>query len=321
MNELALFAGAGGGILGGQILGWRTVCAVEIDEHCRDVLVARQNDGCLEPFPIWDDIRTFDGRPWRGRVDVVSGGFPCQDISCAGKGAGLDGERSGLWREMRRTVSEVRPRYVFIENSPMLAVRGGARVIADLAALGFDCRWGVVGAHHTGAPHKRDRMWIVGSHSDSRRLESKRQQEHGNQQSSRRGESDRLCEGRRGQREKSDEVPDSSGTGSQGREQSKTLRSQRNRAQAHGSTGKCSSIPGPVFWDKETGADWWATEPGLGGVVTGMDYRDDIHGTPEPGSVPRLATGIRSRVGRLKAIGNGQVPACAALAWRILTEQ
>ena len=84
MNELALFAGAGGGILGGQLLGWRTVCAVENDEYARGVLLARQNDGRFDPFPIWDDVRTFDGRPWRGSADVVSGGFPCQDISSAG---------------------------------------------------------------------------------------------------------------------------------------------------------------------------------------------------------------------------------------------
>jgi DNA (cytosine-5)-methyltransferase 1 len=161
VNELALFAGAGGGILGGKLLGWRTICAVEWDAYAASVLVARQNDGCLEPFPIWDDVQTFDGKPWRGRVDVVSGGFPCTDISCAGKGAGIDGEASGMWRHMARIVGEVRPRFVFVENSPMLVVRGLDRVLGDLAALGYDARWGIVGAIHTGAPHRRDRIWIV----------------------------------------------------------------------------------------------------------------------------------------------------------------
>lgn len=101
MNELALFAGAGGGILGGHLLGWRCVCAVEIDEYARRVLIGRQNDGCLRPFPIWDDITTFDGRPWSGRVDVVTGGFPCQDISCAGGGGELkqaDLDCGNRWR-------------------------------------------------------------------------------------------------------------------------------------------------------------------------------------------------------------------------------
>src|SRR5690606_21929618 len=148
LRELALFAGAGGGILGGMLLGWRTVCAVERDPYARDVLVARQNDGSLHPFPIWDDVCTFDGRPWRGVVDVVSGGFPCQDISAAGKGAGITGSRSGLWSEMARIVGEVQPRYVWVENSPLLVSRGLGLVLADLAALGYDARWGVVGAHH-----------------------------------------------------------------------------------------------------------------------------------------------------------------------------
>ena len=92
MNELALFAGAGGGILGGHLLGWRTVCAVEWEPYPASVLCARQNDGLLPTFPIWDDVQTFDGRPWRGIVDVISGGFPCQDISAAGKGVGIEGE-------------------------------------------------------------------------------------------------------------------------------------------------------------------------------------------------------------------------------------
>jgi hypothetical protein len=89
LRELALFAGAGGGILGGHLLGWRCVCAVEWEPYPAGVLIARQNEGFLPPFPIWDDVRTFDGKPWRGVVDVVSGGFPCQDISAAGKGRAL----------------------------------------------------------------------------------------------------------------------------------------------------------------------------------------------------------------------------------------
>ena len=168
MNELALFAGAGGGILAGHLLGWRTVCAVEWEPYAASVLVARQNDGLLPPFPIWDDVQTFDGRPWRGCVDVVSGGVPCQDISVAGKGAGIDGARSGMWRHMARIIGEVRPRFVFVENSPALVTRGLGRVLSDLAALGYDCRWTVLGAADVGAPHQRDRFWLV-AHADCQR--------------------------------------------------------------------------------------------------------------------------------------------------------
>ena len=162
MNELALFAGAGGGILGGHLLGWRTVCAVEWEPYPASVLVARQNDGILPPFPIWDDVRTFDGRPWRGIVDVVSGGFPCQDISAAGKGTGITGERSGMWSEMARIIGEVQPRYAFVENSPMLLGRGFGTVLGDLASMGFNARWGVLGAGRFGAPHNRERLWVLG---------------------------------------------------------------------------------------------------------------------------------------------------------------
>lgn len=160
MNELALFAGAGGGILGGKLLGWRTVCAVELADYPRRVLLARQSD-CLDPFPIWDDVSTFDGNPWRGVVDIITGGFPCQDISVAGNGAGIEGPRSGLWAEMARIIREVGPRYVLVENSPMLTSRGLGRVVGDLAALGYDARWGVLGANHAGAPHRRERIWIL----------------------------------------------------------------------------------------------------------------------------------------------------------------
>jgi DNA (cytosine-5)-methyltransferase 1 len=139
MNELALFAGAGGGILGGHLLGWRTVCAVEWEAYPASVLCARQNDGLLPPFPIWDDVQTFDGKPWREIVDVVSGGFPCQD--------------------------EVQPRFVFVENSPMLTSRGLGRVLGDLAEMGFDARWGVLGGDSIGINTKRERIWIL-AHSN-----------------------------------------------------------------------------------------------------------------------------------------------------------
>jgi DNA (cytosine-5)-methyltransferase 1 len=272
LNELALFAGAGGGILGGKLLGWRTVCAVEWDAYARDVLVARQNDGCLEAFPIWDDVQTFDGKPWRGRVDVVSGGFPCQDISCAGKGAGIEGDRSSMWKHMARIIGEVLPQYVFVENSPMLVGRGLAVVLADFSEMGYDAKWGIVGAHHAGAPHKRDRIWIVA---------------------------------------------DARGEGLQGCEQPRALRDERDREEAHGSTGECGSSPGstirhapsaglPHRIDRTMGqpgaepeserSDWWATEPDVG----------------------RVAHGVAARVDRLRCIGNGQVPAVAQLAWETL---
>jgi len=166
LRELALFAGAGGGILGGKLLGWRTVCAVEIEDYCRRVLMQRQNDGILQPFPIWDDVRTFDGRPWRGIVDVVSGGFPCQGLSAAGKGQGLSDPRSGLWFEMARVVREVRPKFVFVENSSRLVCNGLERVLSDLAEIGYDAQWLPLSGHAIGSAAKGERLWILAAAPD-----------------------------------------------------------------------------------------------------------------------------------------------------------
>jgi site-specific DNA-cytosine methylase len=196
MRELALFAGAGGGILGGKLLGWQTVCAVEINPYCQRVLMQRQDDGMLEPFPIWGDITTFDGRPWAGLIDVISGGFPCQDISAAGSGAGITGERSGLWTEMARIIREVRPQHVLVENSPMLTSRGLGVVLGDLAKLRYDARWGVFSAAGVGAPHLRKRIWIRAYANGERQLQHSELHSEpigSEQQAPRRDDAGRLC--------------------------------------------------------------------------------------------------------------------------------
>lgn len=182
MIHVDLFTGLGGGILAGQLLGWRTIAACEIDSWCRELLIRRQNDATLSPFPIWDNVRTFPGRDFQGRVDVVSGGFPCQDISLAGhkreraqrelfeRGKHIEADRSGLWSEMRRIIEEIRPTFAFIENVPALRSRGFDRVLQDLSALGFDAAWDCLRASDFGAPHKRDRIWILAANSERESL-------------------------------------------------------------------------------------------------------------------------------------------------------
>jgi len=244
LNELHLFAGCGGGILGGILLGHHPVCAVEIEPYCRRVLLQRQRDGVLPRFPIWDDVRTFDGKPWRGRVDVVCGGFPCQDISCASKGGdGLDGERSGLWTEMRRIIGEVRPKFVFVENSPMLVVGGLDRILGHMAAMGYNAAWGIIGANSAGARHKRERIWIVG-HAAGADVE------------------------------------------------------EQVLVETKGTAWKSRRTSGDAARDLRA-LGWEADEPDM--VGTSHDYASWV---------------VRSR-----AIGNGQVPAVAAMAWRILSNR
>jgi DNA (cytosine-5)-methyltransferase 1 len=125
------------------------------------VLLQRQRDRILPKFPIWDDVETFDGRPWRGIVDVVCGGFPCQDISIAGKGCGIRGVHSGLWAEFARIIGEVQSPLVFVENSPMLNRRGLDVILGDLSNLGYDARWKSFSASQVGAGHKRKRLFIL----------------------------------------------------------------------------------------------------------------------------------------------------------------
>jgi DNA (cytosine-5)-methyltransferase 1 len=235
-------------------LGWRTICAVEIDEAARRRLIARQDDGTLQPFPIWDDIRTFDGKPWAGLVDVISGGFPCQDISIAGKGAGITGERSGLWREFARIICEVRPRYVLVENSPALVARGLGTVLGDLATLGFDARWGVFGADeaalatHCGEIpliHNRDRIWIVGCRQGTNPDGLREQQQ---------------------ERIQSDQWRRAGDVG-----KTTTGDAQGSRLQSHGAIGAESKITMPCG----NPATWWSTEPDVDRVVHGVANRVD----------------------------------------------
>ena len=176
LRTMHLFAGAGGGLLADLLLGHQPVCAVEIEPYCQQVLSARQKDGVLPWFPIFDDVTTFDGTPWRGKVDVISGGFPCPDFSNANQSdsrqSGLDGERGSLWHETARIIGEVRPTKCFLENVTGLIRLGLPTVLSDLYRLGYDARWCVLGSRDTGGVHKRERVWIYAFHADSNGLQA-----------------------------------------------------------------------------------------------------------------------------------------------------
>lgn len=325
-NELALFAGAGGGILASHLLGWRTVCAVEWEAYPASVLCARQNDGLLPPFPIWDDVQTFDGKPWKGIVDVVSGGFPCQDISAAGNGVGITGNRSSMWKHMARIIGEVRPQYVFVENSPMLTSRGLGVVLGDLASMGFDAEWGVLSANDVGANHLRERIWILGHsnhHGQTTSKIGKSIDEGGNSSQTREKQAGKLARsskqyedvaypnGERGERLDAIQIDGCS----------RSLNGQNNASHAeestevervsnvaHASMSGCQTLR-PKRREKNGirqanatcahSRDWWDAEPNVG----------------------RVADGVVARVDRLKAIGNGQVPLCAATAFKLLHQR
>lgn len=151
----SLFSGIGGMDLGLERAGLRCAWQVEIDEYCRRVLAKHWPD--VEKY---EDVRTV-GKHNLARVDVITGGFPCQDVSVAGKRAGLAGERSGLWTEYFRIIGELRPRVALIENVPGLLTAGFDRVLCDLASIGYDAEWETISACAFGAPHPRRRLFTV----------------------------------------------------------------------------------------------------------------------------------------------------------------
>lgn len=255
MNELALFAGAGGGILGGILSGWRTVCAVEIEPYCREILLRRQRDGVLPLFPIWDDVRTFDGHEWRGLVDVISAGFPCQPFSVAGRQrAELDSRN--LWPETIKIIRNVRPTYALLENVPGLKAKPyWETIVADLVESGYGVKWDCLRASAMGAPHRRDRLWVVATDAERTRLE-------------RQWVGTKCME--------TQEPMSSSGS-------KDVAVAAGERPQNTLSNGK------PTRFGNATDCCWWQTEPLVGRVVDGMAHRVDRLRALGNGQVPIVA--------------------------------
>jgi len=154
-RHLDLFSGIGGFALAARNVGWNTIGFCEIDLYCQKVL-AKNFPG----VPIYDDVRELRGEEI-GPVDIITGGFPCQDISVAGKGAGITGERSGLWSELCRIIGDIRPDFAVMENVTALLGRGLYRVLGDLAEVGYDAEWHCIPASAVGSPQNRDRIWII----------------------------------------------------------------------------------------------------------------------------------------------------------------
>jgi DNA (cytosine-5)-methyltransferase 1 len=163
MNVLDLFSGIGGFSLGLERAGMRTVGFCEIDVFCRKVLARDWPDVFCH-----DDVRTLQPIA----ADIIAGGFPCQDASVGqtqwGQRTGIDGERTGLWREIKRLAADIRPRAIVLENVPGLLSAGFGRVLGDLAEIGYDAEWRCISARKAGLPHRRDRVWVVAYPGGSR---------------------------------------------------------------------------------------------------------------------------------------------------------
>lgn len=177
LNGLDLFSGIGG--LSAALSEWaRPVAYCEADRFCQSVLLSRMWSGDLTRAPIWDDVRTLHSESLGSPIDIIWGGFPCQDISVAGTGLGLDGERSRLVFDLFRLVRDLEPRFVFLENVPAITNRGLGHLLWALADMGYDARWTRVSAAEVGAVHIRER-WFLLAYADRLRLRQERGPEVG----------------------------------------------------------------------------------------------------------------------------------------------
>jgi DNA (cytosine-5)-methyltransferase 1 len=171
MNELSLFTGAGGGVLGSKLLGHRIIGYVEYDEYCQRLLRQRIEDGYIDKAPIFTDVCEFlqsgAARQYRGFADMVSAGFPCQPFSVSGEGKAENDERN-KWPETIGVIRAVRPEIVWLENVPgLLNHEYIQQIFGDLAESGYDSRWCCLSAAEIGAEHVRDRVWILAYANDS----------------------------------------------------------------------------------------------------------------------------------------------------------
>lgn len=162
LTAIDICAGTGIGSWAFKRIGLaRTACYIEKDTICQELLQARIKDGSIDDAPIWDDITTFDGKPWRGYVDFIFGGIPCQPWSSIGPRTGVHDKRN-LWPSFRRLLVQIRPTFALIENVYGFIPFGGLQyILEDIASLGYDAEWDVISAKAVGAHHIRKRIWVV----------------------------------------------------------------------------------------------------------------------------------------------------------------
>jgi DNA (cytosine-5)-methyltransferase 1 len=314
MRVLSLFSGIGGFDIGLERAGMQTVAFCEFEPYCQAVLKRHWPE-----VPIYDDVRTLSADTLRRDgvwpIDVIAGGFPCQDLSFAGKRAGIEGERSGLWSEFARLIGEVRPRFAIMENVPGLLSAGHGRVLGDLAALGYDAVWDCVPASAVGAPHRRDRVWIVAYAPSERRGEAGR---------------DRPDEPAPWTSGRSEDAADAGNARLEGWQRggvpecaSQWIAWSRGASIPHTASAKRARQRAVTGGQQSGLADSVRRqpEPRLGGMADGLpDWLDSSLWLEEPEGVPRVATGIENRASRLKALGNSIVPQVAFLIGQAVME-
>ena len=306
MRGLDLFSGIGG--ISKALEPWvTTVAYCERDKYAQAVLLSRMAEGKLDIAPIWDDIRTLDGTQFKGSVDIIFGGFPCQNISSAGRGEGLEGDRSSLFGEIVRLAQEIRPTFIFLENVPAIRTRGLPQVVRELAAIRYSLRWGALSAFDVGAPHKRERWFCLacntnrnsksrlssdaemaklrGPLADTEGISTRRLPKRKKEKNTRSGVFDSYVAHAENNRPGRGERFEKSGKRERDVANSMCRRLPNSWTEpAHGDTGA---------GDPKSGG-FWEIEPGVGRVVDGFPWRVDC----------------------LRALGNSCVPAQAREAFK-----
>lgn len=258
IKELSLFTGAGGGVYASKLLGHTIVGYVEYNDYCQKIIKQRIDDGIFDNAPIYGDIREFDGTPYCGTVDLVSGGFPCQPFSVAGRKKGKDDSRN-MWPETIRVIKQIKPKEAFLENVPGLLSSGYfGTILNDLSEAGYDAKWITLSAGQCGAPHKRERLWILAESRCKRRQERVNQDIQSQSKNPKFQDASDLCEA----------LPDSISERLEGQQQS--IRSE----EAH--TAISSTC-------------WWETEPDVGRVANGVADRKHRLTAIGNGQVPIVA--------------------------------
>ena len=320
-----LFAGAGGGLLADRILGHDPIIAVEWNKYACRTLRQRAAEGWFPGLYVWEgDVSLFDPSEYAGRVDCIHAGFPCQDLSVAGNGAGLgEGTRSGLYREVLRIAGVVRPEFIFLENVSAILSRGLGVVLGDLSSCGYNAKWLCLRASDVGAPHHRDRWFLLARRTDTNSL--RQQQPQGTEpevwrRSGDVGETQNdanpVCIGCNG------------GCGDRGKrcvcgkQKRNTQESEQERREWKSRAGALrEDVPYSMLKGlqrrQESGNPVEGRKNGDKQLTGLREHAESSYWSTEP-AVGRVANGVASRVDRIKAIGNGQVPLQAAAAFSML---
>lgn len=327
-NILSLCSGVGGLDLGVRLAveNARTVCYVEREAFCCEVLASRMEEACLDQSPIWSDLRTFDGKPWRKVVDCVIGGYPCQPFSVAGKKLGDKDDRH-LWPDIARILREVEPAWCFFENVPGHLRLGFREVYDELFAMGYRTEAGLFTAAEIGCTQERERLFFL-AHKESNWWEV-----HPISREERTGEVDigRNVNWRHATgvvRDAIENVDYGNEQRSKSIQQGKraTASQKRNRESASGSGENVGRLHGKGLQGRSLRDSGWAGRPNSPfppgpADAEGWEQILDYDPSLAPATLPEVhgvVDGLAPRVDRLRACGNGVVPDVAAFAWRYL---